>query len=59
MIEIQAITDDITSKYVFPHVNIFYFLGEIMFACFLEQVATGFTMTFYYRPTVTEAFAYI
>jgi cytochrome b6 len=25
--------------------------------CFLVQVATGFAMTFYYRPTVTEAFA--
>eukprot|EP00967_Tisochrysis_lutea_P159143 scaffold328669_cov741-Tisochrysis_lutea.AAC.1 len=38
-LEIQAIADDITSKYVPPH------------------VATGFAMTFYYRPTVTEAFA--
>ena len=24
---------------------------------FLVQVATGFAMTFYYRPTVAEAFA--
>jgi len=24
---------------------------------FLVQVATGFAMTFYYRPTVMEAFA--
>ncbi|KAG9438773.1 hypothetical protein H6P81_021311 [Aristolochia fimbriata] len=31
--------------------------GGITLTCFLVQVATGFAMTFYYRPTVTEAFA--
>jgi cytochrome b6 len=56
-LEIQTITDDITSKYVPPHVNIFYCLGGITLTCFIVQVATGFAMTFYYRPTVTEAFA--
>ena len=57
-LEIQAIAGfDVTSKYVPPHVNIFYCLGGITFTCFLVQVATGFAMTFYYRPTVTEAFA--
>ncbi|GAB2273250.1 hypothetical protein Dimus_008050 [Dionaea muscipula] len=56
-LEIQAIADDITSKYVPPHVNIFYCLGGITLTCFLVQVATGFAMTFYYRPTITEAFA--
>ncbi|MFS7920377.1 putative cytochrome b/b6, di-hem cytochrome, transmembrane, cytochrome b/b6-like domain superfamily [Helianthus anomalus] len=56
-LEIQAITDDITSKYVPPHVNIFCCLGGITLTCFLVQVATGFAMTFYYRPTVTNAFA--
>ena len=56
-LEIQAIADDITSKYVPPHVNIFYCLGGITLTCFIVQVATGFAMTFYYRPTVSEAFA--
>ena len=56
-LEIQAIADDVSSKYVPPHVNIFYCLGGITFTCFLVQVATGFAMTFYYRPTVAEAFA--
>ena len=56
-LEIQAIADDITSKYVPPHVNIFYCLGGITLTCFIVQVATGFGMTFYYRPTVTEAFS--
>ncbi|KAF8011758.1 hypothetical protein BT93_I0023 [Corymbia citriodora subsp. variegata] len=54
-----AIADDITSKYVPPHVNIFYCLGGIKLTCFLVQVAMGFAMTFYYRPTVTETFASI
>ena len=56
-LEIQSIADDITSKYVPPHVNIFYCFGGIVFTCFLVQVATGFAMTFYYRPTVSDAFA--
>lgn len=31
--------------------------GRIKLTFFLVQVATGFAMTFYYRLTVTEAFA--
>jgi cytochrome b6 len=56
-LEIQSIADDITSKYVPPHVNIFYCFGGIVFTLFLVQVATGFAMTFYYRPSVVDAFA--
>jgi cytochrome b6 len=56
-LEVQAIADDITSKYVPPHVNIFYCFGGLVFTCFLIQVATGFAMTFYYRPSVVDAFA--
>ncbi len=56
-LEIQAIADDITTKYVPPHVNIFYCLGGVTLICFLLQFATGFAMTFYYRPTTAEAFA--
>ena len=41
-LEIQAIADDVTSKYVPPHVNIFYCIGGITFVCFIIQVATGF-----------------
>ena len=41
-LEVQAIADDISSKYVPPHVNIFYCFGGIVFTCFLVQVATGF-----------------
>ena len=56
-LEVQAIADDISSKYVPPHVNIFYCFGGLVFTCFLIQVATGFAMTFYYRPSVIDAFA--
>jgi quinol-cytochrome oxidoreductase complex cytochrome b subunit len=56
-LEVQAIADDISSKYVPPHVNIFYCLGGITLTCFVIQFATGFAMTFYYKPTVTEAFS--
>ncbi|MFM7733362.1 MAG: cytochrome b6, partial [Cyanobium sp.] len=56
-LEIQAIADDISAKYVPPHVNIFYCLGGITLVCFLIQFATGFAMTFYYKPTVVEAYA--
>nr|YP_009555738.1 cytochrome b6 [Selaginella lepidophylla]AZU95855.1 cytochrome b6 [Selaginella lepidophylla] len=54
-LEIQAIADDITSKYVPPHANTPYCPGGITPTCLLVQVATGFAMTFYYRPTVAEA----
>ena len=56
-LEIQDIVDDIGAKYVPPHVNIFYCLGGITLVCFLIQFATGFAMTFYYKPTVAEAYA--
>jgi cytochrome b6 len=58
-LEIQSIADDISSKYVPPHVNIFYCVGGIVFTLFLVKVATGFAMTFYYRPSVADAFASI
>ena len=54
-LEIQLITEDVTSKYVPPHVNIFYCIGGITFTCFLIQITTGFAITFYYRPSVIDA----
>ena len=55
-LEIQSIADDILSKYVPSHVNIFYCFGGIVLTSFLIQGATGFGLTIYYRPTVLEAF---
>ncbi len=39
-LEIQDITDDVTSKYVPPHVNIFYCLGGITLVCFVSYLMT-------------------
>ena len=36
-LEIQAVADDITAKYVPPHVNLFYCIGGITLTCFLIQ----------------------
>nr|YP_009748882.1 cytochrome b6 [Corallorhiza maculata]QII90638.1 cytochrome b6 [Corallorhiza maculata] len=38
-LDIQTIADDITSKYVPPHVNIFYCLGGVTLTCFLVTEA--------------------
>ena len=43
-LEIQAIADDISSKYVPPHVNIFYCFGGIVFTV-LEHLLNLIGMT--------------
>ena len=55
-LEIQCIADDILSKYVPPHVNIFYCFGGIVSCMFLLQVVTGISLTMVYSPTVISAF---
>jgi len=55
-LDLQALVDDVSEKYVPPHVNIFYCLGGLTFTCFIIQVATGFAMTFFYTPTIGEAY---
>jgi cytochrome b6 len=57
--EIQSIADDILSKFVPAHVNIFYCFGGIVLTSFIFQAASGFALTIYYRPTVVEAFSSI
>ena len=54
--QVQSIGDDILSKFVPAHVNIFYCFGGIVLTCFLVQAATGFGLTLFYRPTVLEAY---
>merc|ERR1712060_1036653 len=56
-LELQSIADDILSKFVPAHVNIFYCFGGIVLTSFIYQAATGFGLTIYYRPTVLEAFS--
>lgn len=48
--------DDVTSKFVAPHVNMFYCLGGLTVSSFLLQVTVGFCLTFFYRPTVVKAY---
>ena len=36
-LEVQAIADDISSKYVPPHVNIFYCFGGLVLNLFLNS----------------------
>ena len=56
-LEIRSIADDILSKFVPSHVNVFYCFGGIVFTSFLIQVSSGFALSLYYQPTVIEAFA--
>jgi cytochrome b6 len=56
-LDLQRIVDDISEKYVPPHVNIFYCLGGLTFTWFIFQIATGFAMTFFYTPTIGEAYS--
>lgn len=56
-LEIQSIADDILSKFVPGHVNIFYCFGGIVLTAFLFQAASGFALTMSYHPRVLEAFA--
>jgi hypothetical protein len=54
---LQELLDDVGTKYVPPHVNIFYCFGGLVLTAFLVQGATGFALTFYYRPSVSDALA--
>ena len=56
-LEIQSISDDILSKFVPAHVNVFYCFGGLVLTSFLLQHTTGLALTIYYRPSVLEAFA--
>jgi cytochrome b6 len=51
-LDLQEVFDDISSKFIPPHVNSF---GGLVLTAFLVQVATGFALTFYYHPTVGDA----
>merc|ERR1711912_183778 len=51
-LEVQALADDISSKYVPPHVNIFYCLGGITLTCFIVQVAEAFASVEYLMTEV-------
>jgi len=45
-LEIEALAEDVTSKYPTPSISSTALVGWL--TCFLIQFATGFAMTFYY-----------
>ena len=54
--ELQLIGDDLLSKFIPSHVNIFYCFGGIVLTSFIVQSATGVALTLYYRSSVVQAF---
>jgi len=55
-VEGQSLVDDVVTKYVPPHVNLFYCFGGIVFMAFVFQFISGLLLTFYFVPTVVDAF---
>ena len=55
--EAQSLADDALSKYVPPHVGLFFCLGGIVVMAIAAQFATGLLLTFYFAPTVVDACA--
>lgn len=51
-ISIQEIKADFASKYVPPHVNIFYCFGGLVFTSFGIQVGSGVGLSLYFVPEV-------
>ena len=55
-LEVQSIGDDILSKHVPAHVNLFYCIGGMVLCSFLIQGASGFLLTIYYKPSIILAY---
>ena len=56
-LKIREIAANGSSKYVPPHVNIFYCFGGLVFTSFVAQITTGAAMTFNYVPEVSRSLA--
>lgn len=54
-IEGQSLVDDSGTKYVPPHIGLFYCLGGIVLMGFVVQFVSGLLLTFYFTPTVIDA----
>jgi len=51
----QSLVDDSGTKYVPPHIGLFYCLGGIVLMGFVVQFVSGLLLTFYFTPTVIDA----
>ena len=56
-LELQGIADDIISKFIPPHVNIFYCFGGVVFTTYIIQIGSGFGLTLYYNSCTLEAYS--
>lgn len=55
-LEVQSIGDDILSKHVPAHVNLFYCIGGMVLCSFLIQSTSVFLLTVHYKPSVLVAY---
>lgn len=55
-VELQSLSDDVASKRVPPHVNLFYCFGGLAFTGFLFQLLSGAALSLFFRPTVLDCF---
>ena len=51
-----ALVDDVVTKHVPPHIGLFYCLGGIVFMALVAQFTSGLVLTFYFTPTVDDAY---
>lgn len=56
-LELQFISDDVLSKFVPAHINVFYCFGGIVLTSPIIQASSGFALTMYYKPTVVGAYS--
>ena len=52
----QTLVDDVVTKHVPPHIGLFYCLGGIVFMALVAQFTSGLVLTFYFTPTVDDAY---
>ena len=57
--KLQSVSDDILSKFIFAHVNIFYCFGGIVLITFIPQVVLSSCLTLFYRSFVFETLNFI
>ena len=57
--KLRSVSDDILSKFIFAHVNIFYCFGSIVLITFIPQVVLSPCLTPFYRSFVFETLNFI
>jgi len=55
-LDFLALVDDVVTKHVPPHIGLFYCLGGIVFMALVAQFTSGLVLTFYFTPTVDDAY---